>query len=184
MAFCLSILLGPAAAFAEGMLDLDVALFQDAFKTDGNAAHNKSFYGLGLYVDLGSKQRFYFGATYAGGSSSDKEGDAEATTLSFQDILLGFKWFMDRQRMLSLTAGYGFASAATYKVSGGEAEKWRGTGTFAKFTVAPEIKNWNIGLSVLYYAGAFKEKNLETTTEQVSYNATFLLPSLAIGYNW
>lgn len=178
---CLFLFWGEARAGI--LLDLDATMFQNSVTTTASQSQNKTFYGGGLYLDFGTKQRYYFGALMASGGATDKDLSS-TTTFTHQDVMLALKWFIDRDRLFSVTAAYGVLATATYDLSSAATEKWRGSSYFGKFTVAPEIGRWNLGISLLYYQGSYNERTVSQTTTSASRSATMMWPALSLAFAW
>lgn len=178
-------LIRPESAHAGLMLDVDASNFQDSTTTSASVSETKSFYGAGVYVDVDSKSEYYLGATFANIATVDSL-TAGTTSFGSQDIILGFRWVVDKSRTFMLSAGYGISSQGSYKAAASAStETISGTSTYFKLTAAPEIKGrWNVGLSLIYYQSTYNQSIVSNTKSDVSYNKTLLFPSLGIAYHW
>lgn len=165
------------------LIDVDATVAQDALTSSSDKTSTKNLYGVGVYVPLDSKNQYYLGATFLGGASSDTASTGDVT-FSHQDIILGAKWFIDKNQTFILSSGYGFKSNATYQNGTAASESWTGSSLYAKLTVAPKIGKFNAGMSIIYYSGSYTEKNVSGTTSSVSNSRTFIIPGFALAYSW
>lgn len=171
------------AAHAGLLVDFDVSSFQDTTVTGSSASQTKTYYGGGIYVPVDGRDRFYLGASLISASSSDDSGSG-VTAFSTSDYILGFRWFADKSRTFIVSGGYGIQANATYQAAGGSGESWRGNSYLVKLTAAPEIRNWNVGLSLIFYQGNFVERVANNAVSTISYTKTFVFPCLGVSYNW
>lgn len=167
------------------MADLDAAVFQDAVKSGSSSTSSRHLYGGGVYLNADNKERFYLGATFLTGGAGAQE-TAGTTTFSHQDVVLGFKWFLDKQKVFMVSAGYGVLCKATYKdPASANVESWNGNSVYAKVSVAPEIRGrWNVGLSLIYYRATFVEKEIANVVSRVNSTTSTVVPGLALSYRW
>lgn len=177
-----TLIFGPAAR-AGLMVDFDVSSFQDTTTTGTSASQTKSYYGGGLYVPVDGRDTFYLGASLISAASSDDNGSS-VTAFSTTDYILGFRYFMDKSRTFIASGGYGVQANATYKSGSAATESWRGNSYLFKLTAAPAIRNWNVGLSMIFYQGTFTERVASNAVSTVSYTKTFVFPCLGVSYNW
>lgn len=178
-------LLAAAPARAALLADVDAAVFQGALKSGSSETSTRNIYGGGVYLNADNKERIFLGATFLAGSASS-EASAGTTSFSHQDLLLGFKWFIDRSRIFTLSAGYGVLCKANYKdPSIGSTEEWTGNSIYAKFTVAPELRGrWNVGLSLIYYQATFVKKETASTVSKINASSNTVVPGLSVSYRW
>lgn len=166
------------------LLDLDATISQDTLASGSETTSTKNIYGGGIYVPVDNKDRFFLGATFLAGSSVSSTSAGE-TTFTNQDIILGAKWFMDRNQTFILSAGYGIQSKASYQdPTSGVVETWDGTSVYVKFTVAPRIGRFNAGMSIIYYQGSYAEKTISSTVSAASNSRAVLIPGFALSYSW
>lgn len=166
------------------LLDFDFSNLSDSITSASTSSQTKTYYSGGLYVNVDSKERYYLGASIVGASSSD-ELNSGTTSFSTLDYVLGFKWFMNKGRTFIASGGYGISSTATYSdPTLSASERWTGNSMMFKLTAAPQIKDWNIGLSLVMYQGTFVERNVNNTTSAVSYTKTFVFPCLGVSWTW
>lgn len=184
LAFLCTLLLAPFAARASFLMDFDATVFQDSIKSTATASHSKTIYDAGVFAPIDSKDTFYLGALYSNTSTSDSDANGVGTSFSHGDIVLGAKWYMDKDKVFSITAGYGVLATGTYQTGSSASESWRGTSTYAKITAAPALKRFLIGISIIYSAASFNEKNIAGATTSVTYSQTVLTPALNLGLNW
>lgn len=175
----LTILFALPAAAARIALDLDATIAQDSLADGADSSSTKSIYGGGLYLSADSRERFFLGAAFLGGSSVESRGTGD-TTFAHQDVVLGGKWFIDQRQIFILSAGYGVLSSATLERPGAGLETWRGTSVYAKFTVAPPFGRFNVGMSLLYYQASYAEKEVGRSTSDAANARSFLAPGLAL----
>lgn len=178
LSFVTSVARADALAEIDGMMDMH------SLKSTNTEAFSQSLYSAGFYLGSGKKGRMYFGVLYLMGAVSDKQ-ESGTNTFSNQDIMLSFKWFMDKRGVFSFTGAYGVTAKATYKAGTEDAEKWSGTSMLGKFTVAPELSDTlSLGFSLTYYMGSFSEKRVETVASTVSNSRGYTGPSLTLYYRW
>lgn len=180
----LFIFVNATAARAALLLDLDATISQDTLSSGTDSSSTKNLYGGGVYVPVDNKQTFYLGATFLSGSSVSSASAGE-TTFTNQDIILGVKWFMDRNQTFILSAGYGLQSKAYYQdPSTGTAQTWDGTSIYAKLTIAPRIGRFNAGMSIIYYQGTYAQKTVSSTVSNISNSRAVVIPGFALAYSW
>lgn len=181
---CFSLaLLWAGACPAKILLDGDFAYLQESRTTSSTSTRTGSLYSAGLLVDATGKEALYLGAIVAAGSVTSSGGPSES--FSHQDIILGGRWFVDRSRLLSVSLGYGVISRADFKESSSSPnEKWQGTSLYGKVSIAPEVRNWTMGVSLIYHQVNYTEKTSQGTTSGGSFQRTTIWPALSLGYKW
>lgn len=184
--FCfLTVLFHAGLAPAKILFDLDLAYLQESRSSSSTSSRTGSFYSGGLLVDASGRERFYLGAFFAAGGTADSRSGSGEDRFSHQDVILGGRWFMDRQRLFSMSLGYGVISRADLKEAGSSSpEKWEGTSFYAKVGLSPEVRNWTFGVSLIYHQGNYTEKTVQGSTSSASLQRSMLWPSLSLGYRW
>ncbi|HRO68028.1 MAG TPA: hypothetical protein PL182_10725 [Pseudobdellovibrionaceae bacterium] len=182
--FCLfAVFLSVELASAKTHFDVDVAYLQESRTTSSTSTRTGLFYSGGLFLDATGKEKFYLGAVFAAGAVTD--AGASRQSFSHQDMMLAARWFVDRQKLLCLSGGYGVVSRASLKeASGSPLEQWEGTSLYAKITLAPEIRRWTVGVSLIYHQGNYVEKTVQGTTTSDTFQRTMIWPALSLGYKW
>lgn len=179
----LMLLLGPGVASAKVLLDTDLIYFQDSKTTSATSTRTGSFYSGALLVDATGKETLYLGAILGMGSVVISGGTRE--TFSHQDVILGGRWFIGRQRLMSLSLGYGVLARGDLKESSATPrEKWEGTSLYGKVTVAPQFRQWTAGISLIYHQVNYVEKTVQGTTSKDTFQRTMIWPAISLGYKW
>jgi hypothetical protein len=185
LATCLFLVFGiRGVAHGGGLLDVEGGILQETLQASSNSSRTNTFYSAGLYLPADSRESFYLGAIFGSGSLADKVTSG-STVFIHQDIILAAKYFLDQQRIYSITAGYSILSTASLKdPTISTVETWQGTGYYGKITAAPVIKDWMIGVSLIYYSGTYNRKIVQTVTTVSNHSRTFLVPAFALAYKW
>jgi hypothetical protein len=139
----------------------------------------------GLYVPIDTKERFFLGSSYFSGTLTLARGSA-TDVFSTYDFLLGAKWVVDKQGMITLMGGFGPYTQANAKISAAATtDLLSGTSSFGRFIIAPHVTSrLNIGVSFTYWTISFVSLETSSSVSRVHYSSSYLTPGLIMSYAW
>jgi hypothetical protein len=169
---------------AAALVDIDVATVQTVLSVPAVTTIDNTVYSVGLYGGIDSKETFYFGAFYLGNSYSNATTTTTTTTFASTDFGVGLKWFMDKNHVFSMTAGYAYSSKGAYAPPGAASQDWTGSSLLGKLSMQPEFGKMSLGVSLLYYSATYGSKTIGTTTSSASNADTFMVPAISFTFKW
>ena len=166
-------------------LTVDTSLFyiSDSLSISTNTTNTKILGDLAVTIKLDKKGQWFVGWAYNYISISE----SGTTTSEFGLTEMGprFGYYIDKQKIWSLTFTYNLQSTADYS-SGGTSAEWRGTSMKGEVGYTPPISETvHAGIKLNYYQANFSEQFVNTTTfSTISNSRSIIYPSIAFIYHW
>ncbi len=155
----------------------------DEFTTATTASNSKTLINGNLLFSIDNKERFYTGfhahqmtfeETSVSGSTTTKNS---LTSLDMGPYVLAY---IDRKKIFSLGLGYNLLVNGTY-THGTVNETLTGTSLMGSLSASPEIgKELYLGFDLNYIKVDYVKSTVSSTTSDVSYSRTFILPTISI----
>lgn len=167
-----------ANAFAE----LNLFYTSEASSTGSTVNRGRTFIEgtLGFRVDKAGQ--YLVGWGFASHSIADTATSSE--TYSSTQMGPRFLWMIDKSKNWSVGLAYYIVTTGSYSGGGGSSETWKGTALHADLGYnLPLDDNLLFSVRYNYSAATYSERLVDSTTySAVSYNKTFIYPSLAVLY--
>ncbi len=168
---------------AEFLFSADATIIQGSLTSTTASAQTQTYLDTGLMLGLSSKSQIYFGAIYLNSEVNEKNLSGVTTIMNIQDLLIGTKYFLKKDRVFSLTAAYGVLSSAHYKNGSSATETWTGSSTLFKIAYTPMItQRVSIGVAISYYHASYIKKEVSAVATSYSGSKSFLIPMLSLNF--
>lgn len=168
---------------ASAYLELNGFYNTDNFKHSSTNNNSQMLYDVSIGFAVDKKSYYNIGWNYTGHSTTK----ATTTTESYASTQMGprFLFFFDKAKMFSLGFAYNLSTKGTFN-NGTTTSTWKGTGMKADFGVNFPIGETSlIGFRLNYSSTSYNEQLQNTTTYSVvSYNRTFMYPSICMYFGF
>ena len=167
-------------------LESNLFYTNDALTQTSATTANRMFYDVAIGFNIDKKGFYQAGWAYDGFATSDAAGSS-TTTYSATAMGPKFNFFFGKQRQWNLGLTYGIVSKATYSVSGSNAEVWSGTSYKAElgYIMRSDDGAFFFGVKINYVSASYTERIIGSTNySTISYNRTFLYPTLTFGFDF
>lgn len=163
--------------------DSNLHYASDSLKKTTTDTDTKTMYDVTIGFGVSKNNQFMVGWNYTGQSFNSADAGA-TTTYSTSQMGPRFVFFFDRTRNWRTSFAYNLQTKTTYTAGSNPAEVWKGTGLGADFGYQFEISNgFALGLRLTYSSSTYNESLVnETTYSTISYNRTYMYPSVALTY--
>ena len=177
-----ALLLATIPSKSDAMLELNVFYSSETSSTGSSVSRGRTFLEGALGFRIDKKGQYLVGWGFASHSVADSATSSE----TYSSLQMGprFLWFMDKDKSWSLGLAYYIVTTGSYSGGGGSSETWKGTALHADLGYnLPLDDNLLFSVRYNYSAATYSERLVDSTTySAVSYNKTFIYPSLAVLY--
>jgi len=178
--FVVAILLVGASGRAH--FELSAFYFSTAETAGQNSGVNYLNYDLSLGFSIDRAGQYLVGWGYGNHTASERSSGASSAS-SYNSTHMGprFLWMIGKEKNWSLGFGYYLVTQASSNPSGGSTETWKGTTMVADVGYnVPIADKMFVAVRLNYSLASFTERLTDGTTfAKVSYNRTFIYPSLS-----
>lgn len=160
------------------MFDIDGIIIQDTLVNSTTTTEQKNLYHIAGLVNVDKKGKLYFGFGYNMVGSTRVEGST-TTTYASQDMGPAFRWVIGKQRIFSIAANYNILAKAQYTTTGSTQADWSGTSYLVRGIIqVPISEQIYLGVALNYYLANYVKSVTGSTSTDVSYSRTMLLPTI------
>ncbi len=168
-------------AKSEAILGLNTFYLSEQTTAAATTTATKTIWVFDALFSPAGAKRFFMGWNIMGVSTSD----AATTTTTFTSSDMGpkFLWYFTKSGNWSLALSYNLLVTAKYNA--GTDETWTGSSLLVELGYMPDItENFSAGVKLNYYSGSYSKQIISTTTTDVSYKKTLIMPSVGFVYHF
>jgi hypothetical protein len=174
-------------SWSASLLFFDTNLYyaSDSLKTTATDSNSKMLYDICFGFGVSKNNKFQVGWNYTGHSFTDTVASV-ATTYTSTQMGPRFIYYFDKDRNWRSSLAYNLSTSATYTAGSNPAEKWKGTGISLDFGYQMKLSDsFAFGIRLSYTTSTFTESLVNNTTySTISYNRSFMYPSVATTYEF
>jgi hypothetical protein len=176
------LLMAISPSVADAFLELNAFYTSETGSTASSVSRGRTFLEGTVGFRIDKPGQYLVGWGIASHSVSDSATSSE----TYSSLQMGprFLWFMNKEKSWSLGLAYYIVTTGSYSSGGGSSETWKGTALHADLGYnLPLDDSLFFSVRYNYSAATFTERLVDSTTySTVSYNKTFIYPSLAVFY--